>query len=250
MTSPQPKRPTALIEDLVTSTRILINENVLDVFGHVAFRDPLHSEIFWMAAAGAPAQVTPEDVLPFDLDGNPIGASDAPVFVERFLHAAVFKACGELHASCHHHAEALMPYCLGARSLGASSQTGGWMGAKVPLWDSRTRFGDTSMVVTNMAQAEDLILTMGASTIVLLRGHGALVCGASLQDMTFRAVHACREARCNTIAGSIGSVTMLSDGEIALSATITPAAIQRSWDHWKSQLPAITHHPTTKGIQR
>lgn len=248
MTASPLNRPRALIEDLVTSTRILINENVLDVFGHVAFRDPENTGIFWMGAAGAPAQITPEDVLPFDLDGNPIGHPDVPLFAERFLHAAVFKARPDLHASCHHHAEALMPYCLGARTLGAISQTGGWMGVQVPLWDSRARFGDTSMIVTNMAQSDDLVAAMGQGTIVLLRGHGTLVSGADIRDMTFRAVHACREARCDTLAHSLGPVTVLSAGEIALCISIAPAAISRSWEHWKTRLPAYPHDATTKGI--
>lgn len=248
MSTSQLPRPLAQIEDLITATRILINEAVLDVFGHVAVRDPVNPGIFWMGAAGAPAGIMLEDVLPFDLDGNPLGSPDVPLFSERFLHAALFKAREDLHASCHHHAEALMPYCLGATTLGAISQTGGWMGAQVPLWDSRERFGDTSMVVTNMAQAEDLIATLGQGTIILLRGHGTLVGGNDLRDLTFRAVHSCREARTDTLARGLGPVTVLSAGEIALCSSIAPAAISRSWEHWKARLPTYRHDTTTKGI--
>lgn len=240
-------RPAALFEDLVTSTRILINENVLDVFGHVAFRDPSDPDVFWMGIAGAPARIAPQDMVPFDLAGNPMEHTDAPLFSERFLHAAVFKARRDLNASCHHHAEALMPYCLGARSLCALSQTGGWMGARVPLWDSRDTFGDTNMLVINMPQAEELVSAMADGTIVLLRGHGVLVTGANIQDMTFRAVHACREARCDTLARGLGPVQTLSAGEIALCAAIAPAAISRGWEHWKARLPTDRHKTATKG---
>lgn len=243
-------RPLAQIEDLVTATRILINEAVLDVFGHIAVRDPMNPRIFWMGAAGAPATIMPEDVLPFDMNGNPLGSPDVPLFSERFLHAALFNARQDLHASCHHHAEALMPYCLGATTLGASSQTGGWMGAQVPLWDSRVRFGDTSMVVTNMAQSEDLVAAMGQGTIVLLRGHGTLVGGSDIRDLTFRAVHSCREARTDTLARGLGPVTLLSAGEIALCSSIAPAAVSRSWDHWTARLPFSRHDTTAKGISQ
>jgi ribulose-5-phosphate 4-epimerase/fuculose-1-phosphate aldolase len=222
----------------------LINQAVLDVFGHGAVRDPAIPDVFWMGVAGAPARFSPDDVRPFDLDGNPLERNDVPLFSERFLHAAVFKARPDLHASCHHHAEALMPYCLGPQALGATSQTGGWMGATVPVWDSRDRFGDTAMLVSDMIQADDLVRAMGPGTMVLLRGHGALVAGTSAQDMTFRAVHACREARCNTLAHGLGALTVLSAGEIALCRSIAPAAISRSWDHWSALLPA--HAPTTQ----
>jgi len=240
-----PSRPAALIADLVAATRILINENVLDVFGHVAFRDPADPAVFWMALAGAPARLAPEDVVAFDLSGAPLVPTEAPLFSERYLHAAVFGNRPDLHASCHHHAEALMPYCLGARTLGAVSQTGGWMGAQVPVWDSRTKFGDTSLVVTDLAQAKDLVSAMGAGTIVLLRGHGTLVVGSDLREMTFRAVHACRDARVDTLASSLGPITTLSAGEIAFCQNIAPPAVSRSWEHWIARLTA--HAATTRG---
>jgi ribulose-5-phosphate 4-epimerase/fuculose-1-phosphate aldolase len=241
-------RPTALIDDLVTATQVLIDQSVLDVFGHVALRDPHAAGVFWMGTAGAPARIGPDDVLPFDVDANPLVQSDAALFSERYLHAALFKARTDMHASCHYHAEALMPYCLGARTLCASNQTGGWMGARVPLWDSQHRFGDTAMLVSSMDQSQDLMAAMGEGTLVLLRGHGVLVAGTSLRDMTFRAVHSCREARCDTLACGLGGATMLSAGEIALCQSIAPAAIARARDHWTALLaPQSYTITTTKG---
>ena len=48
-------RPQALLDQLVTATRILVHEGVMDVFGHVALRDPSDPGVFWLARAGAPA---------------------------------------------------------------------------------------------------------------------------------------------------------------------------------------------------
>jgi len=234
-----PSRPEALINDLVIATRIMINENVLDVFGHAAFRDPAREDVFWMGVAGAPARIAPEQISPFDMSGTPLEPTDAELFSERFIYAALFRARPDLQAACHHHAEALMPYCLGARPLGAISPTGGWMGAQVPLWDSRDQFGDTSLLVTNMAHAEKLAAAMGQGMIILMRGHGTLVAGFDLRDMTYRAVHACREARCDTAAQSLGDVTVLSSGEIAYSSKIGLAAIARGWSHWTALLPPV-----------
>lgn len=238
-TSPPPPRPEALIEDLVSATRIMINEGVLDVFGHVAFRDPARADVFWMGLAGAPARIAAGDVQPFDMEtGAPLIATDAELFSERCMYAALFRARPDLQAACHHHSDALMPYCLGARVLGAISPTGGWMGAQVPLWDSRDQFGDTSLLVTEMAQAEDLAAAMGEGTIVLMRGHGTMVAGFDLRDMTYRTVHACREARCDTAARGLGDVTVLSPGEITRCRQIGPPAIARAWSHWTALLPS------------
>ena len=42
-------RPQALLDQLVTATRILVHEGVMDVFGHVALRDPSDPGVFWLA---------------------------------------------------------------------------------------------------------------------------------------------------------------------------------------------------------
>ncbi|NIY94873.1 class II aldolase/adducin family protein [Salipiger sp. HF18] len=240
-------RPQALLDQLVTATRILVHEGVMDVFGHVALRDPTDPGVFWLARAGAPARLTAGDLLPFDLDGAPLEPTDAALFSERFIHAAVFRADATAQASVHHHAAALMPYCMGGRPLVALSQTGAWMGAEVPLWDSRASFGDTNMLVTDMAQATDLAAALTPGRIVLMRGHGVLVTGTGPEDVVFRCIHACREAETLTAALTLGTVTPLSEGEIALAGTPAPAAVRRGWDHWTARLPGDTTY--RKGAQ-
>lgn len=233
-------RPYELLEQIVTATRVLVHEGVMDVFGHIALRDPTDSGTFWLGRAGAPARLTAADLLPFNLDGAPLEATDAPLFSERFIHAAVFRADDQAQASCHHHAASLMPYCMGGRPLVALSQTGAWMGGEVPLWDSRKNFGNTNMLVTTMEQAADLVGALGPGRIVLLRGHGVLVTGISAEDVVFRCIHACREAETLTAALSLGPVISLSPGEISLAGTPAPAALQRGWDHWTARLPRET----------
>lgn len=230
-----------LLEQLVTATRILVHEGVMDVFGHVAVRDPSDPNVFWLGRAGAPARLTTDDLMPFGLDGAPLEATDAPLFSERFIHAAVFHEDDTAQASCHHHAASLLPFCMGARSLMALSQTGAWMGSEVPVWDSHKTFGDTNMLVTDMDQATDLATALGAGRIVLMRGHGVLVTGTSPEDIVFRCVHACREAEILMAALALGHVTPLSEGEIVLAGTPTPAAIRRSWDHWTARLSSDTN---------
>ena len=218
-----PPRPEALLADMVTATHILIAEGVLDVFGHIAVRDPDRADVFWHPRAVAPARLCAEDILPFSFDGQPLVAADTPLYSERVLHCALL-ADPSKGASLHYHAASLMPYCMGGRALVAISQTGAWIGEQVPLWDSRTAFGDTPMLVTDHAQAQDIATALGPGHLALMRGHGAVV--------TFRAIHAAREADTLTKAAALGPVTPLSPGEIALAGSFSPAAVARGWDHW------------------
>src|SRR5579864_1711119 len=82
----------ALLEDIAVGSRILADFGVLDGFGHVSARSPTNPNHFLMSRSLAPALVTPEDIMEFDLDGNPIDARGRKVFLERFIHSEIYKA--------------------------------------------------------------------------------------------------------------------------------------------------------------
>ena len=77
----------ALIEDIVIGSRVLADFGVLDGFGHVSARHPTNPNHFLMSRSLAPALVTAEDMMEFDLDGNAVGNSGRSVFLERFIHS-------------------------------------------------------------------------------------------------------------------------------------------------------------------
>src|SRR5437868_7293445 len=64
----------AVIEDIVIGSRILAEFGVLDGFGHVSARDPKNPSRFLMSRSLAPALVTADDIMEFDLDGNAVDA--------------------------------------------------------------------------------------------------------------------------------------------------------------------------------
>jgi len=66
-----------LIDDLVSANHILYNEGVVDGFGHVSVRHPESTDRYLLARSIAPAMVTREDIMEFDLASNAVGASGA-----------------------------------------------------------------------------------------------------------------------------------------------------------------------------
>src|SRR5258708_21002453 len=79
------------IEDLVLANHILAHEKVLDGFGHVSVRDPRNPNRYLMARSVAPALVTADDIMEFDLDSNPVDAKGRGVYKERFIHGEIYK---------------------------------------------------------------------------------------------------------------------------------------------------------------
>src|SRR5256884_10009637 len=69
---PDPK----LVEDLVAANRILVDQSVLDGYGHVSARHDRDPNRYLMSRSLAPELVTAADVMEYDLDSNPVDARD------------------------------------------------------------------------------------------------------------------------------------------------------------------------------
>ena len=83
-----------------------------------------------------------------------------------------------------------------------------------------------------LAQAVSLAKSLAKGPLVLMRGHGATVVGASVRDVVFRAVHSCREADSLRRAALLGEVHPLSPGEIEKARHVRAPILERCWSHW------------------
>src|ERR671922_1739187 len=81
-----------LITELVVANRILANEDVVDAYGHVSVRNPDASERFFLAHSKSPALVEAADIVEHTLDGEALRKEARPLYLERFIHAAIYEA--------------------------------------------------------------------------------------------------------------------------------------------------------------
>ncbi len=149
-----------LLRDLVVANRILSNEDVVDAYGHISVRHPDNPKRFFMSRSRAPELVERHDLIEFDQEGEPI-KDKRPPYLERFIHAAIFEARPDIMAVVHAHAEDTLPFGLIAKPLEPVIHSGSFIGGKVPVWDIRKKFGDTDLLVRNMAQGRDLAKSLG-----------------------------------------------------------------------------------------
>ena len=156
----------ALMQDLVIANRILAREEVVDAYGHVSVRHPDNANRFLIARSLAPELVGPDDIVELDLDGQPVGDDDRSLYLERFIHAAIFAARPDVMAVVHAHAEDTLPFGIAqGTKLRPVIHSGSFIGTEVPVWDIADHFGDTNLLVTNMAQASDLAKCLGATAL-------------------------------------------------------------------------------------
>mgnify|MGYP003339388080 FL=1 len=241
------------LNDLVIANRILAHEDVVDAYGHVSIRHPEDPSRYLLARSLSPEAVTRKDIMEFDLEGPVVGKDERQPYLERFIHGAIYEARPEVQAVVHAHAEVVLPFTIadGTR-LQPVIHSGSFMGTEVPVWDIRERFGDTNLLVTNVAQGRDLATGMGKSNVALMRGHGFAAAALSLIEVVRMAVFVPRNARALLGAKTLGgSIKPLSEGEIAArNAGYKPYSPEtwRAWEYWarRAGCAAMVTRPDSK----
>jgi ribulose-5-phosphate 4-epimerase/fuculose-1-phosphate aldolase len=220
-------------DELVTANRILAREGVVDAFGHVSIRHPGHPDRYCLSRARAPECIEPDDIMEFTVDGTAINADGRKPYAERFIHGAVYEVRPDVRAVVHNHSPAVIPFAITGAPLRPVMHMCASMGGDIRVWDSRTSFGDTNLLVTAMPMARDLAAALGDRPVALMRGHGCVVAGGSLREVVFNAIYLQLNADLQLKASALGEVTFLSDGEIAaVMRTRSTFTFERAWEYW------------------
>jgi ribulose-5-phosphate 4-epimerase/fuculose-1-phosphate aldolase len=229
-----------LIQDLVIANRILAKEDVVDAYGHVSVRHPENPNRFLIARSVSPELVGAEDIVELGLDGQPVGDDKRALYLERFIHAAIFEARPDVMAVVHAHAEDTLAFGVAsATKLRPVVHSGAFIGPEVPVWDIADNFGDTNLLVTDMAQGRDLAKCLGGNNVALMRGHGFAAASRSLIEVVRMSVYLPRNARVLMRAKQLGGeIKYLSAGEIeARTRGYRPYSPEtwRAWEYWANR---------------
>jgi ribulose-5-phosphate 4-epimerase/fuculose-1-phosphate aldolase len=231
--------PAALLADLAAASRILVAQGVVDGFGHVSMRHPSAPERFLMARSVAPALVTPGDIIEYDLDSNPCNANGRSSFLERFIHGEIYRARPDIMSVVHSHSPSVIPFGLVGVQMQAMFHNAAFLAAGVPVFDIRRKFGATDMLVSNAPKGVALAGTLGKKDVVLMRAHGSVACGATLQTAVFRAVYTEVNARIQHWTAALkggAPIAALDEEEGRLADAINQTAGARAWDLWRGQV--------------
>jgi ribulose-5-phosphate 4-epimerase/fuculose-1-phosphate aldolase len=228
-----------LVEELVYANRILANEGLVDGFGHVSVREDNHPDRFLMSRSMAPALVTSKDIMEYNLNGDPIDPRGRKSFSERFIHAAIYRARPDVKCVVHDHSLAVIPFSVTGISLRPIFHMSAFLGGGTPIFDIRDAAGDTNMLISNNRLGDALAQALGNHSVALIRGHGAVAAGKSIQEAVFFAYYTDVNARLQAQAMALGNVKFLTPKEAAKSAANVAGQYERAWDLWKERVGKI-----------
>ena len=98
------------------------------------------------------------------------------------------------------------------------------------------------MLIRNPELGAALARKIGASAVVLMRGHGNVVVGDSVQQVVFRAIYTEINAKLQADALRLGEgeVNFLNADEAAKASATNNSVLGRPWELWKQQ--ALARH--------
>jgi len=235
-----PDKLTEVIEELALANRILAHEGVLDAFGHVSVRHPHDPNRYLLPRSRSPLLIEPDDILEYTLDSEPVKPPKVHLYAERVIHGGIFLARSDVMAVCHHHAPAVLPFCIAGKPIEPVFHLGAVIGEHTPFWDQHDEFGDTNLLVVKHEEAASLARALGQHSAVLMNRHGATVVGGSLKELVSRAIFMCQNAEYQLRALALGTPDRLRPGEIRLAGAISlmPTVVTRTWEYWSMRLAA------------
>ena len=221
--------------EVVEASRILAGEGLLDAYGHVSARSPDQSDRFFMSRALAPALVEEADVLEHDLDGEVASDPGIHLFLERFIHAEIYRSRADVQAVVHSHSPAVLPFAV-SPSVPARPiiHMCGHMRSMPQPFDVADHAGPaTDLLIRDPALGAALADHLGDATVVLMRGHGFTAIGKSVSLATYHAIYTAKNCEVQRAALALGEPVYLSAGEAVTCDRSTEGEASRAWDLWR-----------------
>lgn len=222
--------------DLVTAYRILINENILDSFGHVTVRSAKDPNIFLMPRAMPPSLVSQDDILELRVsDSQPIDPKGRRVNGERYIHGEIYKARPDVMSVIHSHSPAVIPLSLTSIKLRPVVAQAGFLPPETPTFEIRDarKEGGRGMQVTDTARGAALARTLSSHPAALMRGHGNVVVGSSIKQAVVYAAYVDINARMQMQALLLSKdVVIMNEPELFRPDEFD---INRPWEHFRQK---------------
>lgn len=225
------------VQELVLANHILAQKGIVDAYGHVSIRHPTNPHRYLMSRSVAPAQVTADDILEYDLASVPVVANAPTGVLERFIHGEIYRARPDVRAIVHSHSPAAIPFGVTGVALRPVFHMAAFLYVGVPVWDIRSSADAAAagMLVRNQALGASLAKTLGDKPAALLRGHGAVVAARDVRNAVRNAIYLELNARLQAEAVRLGGpITYISPEEGAAIAK-SKGDLERAWELWRRE---------------
>ncbi len=218
----------SLRQKLLTGCGILDSEGIMDELGHFSVKIPGEDRVL-INGKVSPGQATDKDLVLLDFDGNKIEGTLEPA-KEIPLHLCVYRKRKDVMAIAHTHSPMIVALSTAGVSLRAIENLGATVygvGA-VPVYDG-------CGLVDTFETGDAIVEALGSKNIIVLKGHGNLVAGESIEEACISAIWAEKAAVAQYRALNIGGPEYFPSEEIEKTRgqVVAGKAFERAWNYYK-----------------
>lgn len=225
--------------ELVIASHLLVDQGVLDSFGHISVRSATDPNVFFIPKAMPPAEVRYEDIVEIDVQTGEKINPDAPrPNGERYIHAGIYKTRPDVNCVIHSHTMDVIPFTLAQVPLKPVLAQSGFLPLEVPVFEIRDAWGPDAekrgVQIKNLEHAVYAAEVMGDSPILLLRGHGMNAAGDTIHRAVVRAIYTKINANVQLQAELLsrdGNIVAIDQKEHDFNV-IENFDVERPWDNF------------------
>ena len=189
---------------LIDSGRILQFNGQADLTrGHVSIRVPGEPKLFYMKPHSMGFdEITMENIVTCNLNGVKV-AGGGRRHSEVFIHSEIYKARPDVNSVIHTHPTNAVALSATGKPLLPISQP------SVAFYDGLPYYTDTIELIRNVEKGQGVAQALGSCKALLMRNHGVVVVGASVEESTVLAImleNACEIQLKAEAAGGIGEM--------------------------------------------
>jgi HCOMODA/2-hydroxy-3-carboxy-muconic semialdehyde decarboxylase len=228
---------TNLVEQLVTANRILANEGIVDVFGHISVRSERDPQQFLLSLSRSPQAVKASDIQRYRLDCSPVVEIAEKHYVERVIHGAIYQARPDVRSVCHTHSDGVLPFAVSGETIRPVIHMGTLFWEGVGWFDRYD--ADGNLLVSTPSEGKALAESLGHRRASLLKNHGCVVVGESVVAAVMAAVYLDKNAEIQLESARLGKPSFIEPelGRVACRVFHSPLVQERAWGYWVARLP-------------
>lgn len=198
------------------------------IAGHITVRDPEFSDCFWVNPVGMYfGHIRVSDLLLVNHKGNIIEGNKSINKAAFTIHSQIHQARPEVNAAAHAHSLYGKTWSMLGRLLDPVTQDA------CSFYEDQALFSDYSGVVLETQYGQSIAKTIGTSKAVILRNHGLLTVGHSVDEAAWWFITMDRSCQAQLMAEAVGKPVLID----SQTARLTHSQIGSPFMGWFSFQP-------------
>ncbi|MBP1155821.1 MULTISPECIES: class II aldolase/adducin family protein [unclassified Paenibacillus] len=214
---------------LVQSILMLERAEIIDFNGHCSVRIPGTEQILINSGPSTRNDLSAEDIVTMDVNGTKLEGREAPP-MEYHIHTEIYKRRPDVQAVIHAHPRWSTFFSMTGTPLRPVFPQAALLG-EIPTFD-RIDSINTPELGGRLAEV------LGGSRIALLKSHGSVITGSTLEEAFALCIYLEENAKRQYRAQAMGKPYELNDQEIEACARHLgkPALYRKVWEYYEVKI--------------